>query len=132
MHPIEGAQALHQRVEEGATWPRNFECAPQLALRTPLPLSNGRQSQKNRPVAQIRPADHLLNPIQEDRARRFKQHLLVVGVELPHGEAAAGRQPAEGVGEPVGQAGDSRKLSRGLLGPFINLLRRQLWTKESE
>jgi hypothetical protein len=35
---------------------------------------------------------------------RFKQHLLVVGIELPYGEAAAAREPAEGVGEPNGQA----------------------------
>jgi hypothetical protein len=36
---------------------------------------------------------NLLNAIQEDRARRFKQHLLVVAKEPPYGEAAAARQP---------------------------------------
>ena len=99
---------MHHRIEEGAedAGPRDFELAPKLGLRTPLRLGNGRQGQKNRPVAQIRPADHLLDAVQQDRARRFKQHLLIVGVELPYGEAAAGREPAEGVGEPVGQAGE--------------------------
>ena len=100
-------QAVHDRVEQGAedAGPRDFELTPKLALRTPLRLSNGRQGQKNRPVPQIRPADHLLDAVQEDRACCFKQHLLIVGVELPYGEAAAGGEAAEGVGEPVGQAG---------------------------
>ena len=69
-------------------------------------LADGRQDQKNRPVAEIRPADHLLNPIQEDRARRFKQHLLVVGIKLPYREAAAARESAERVRKPNGQAGE--------------------------
>src|SRR5208337_3906276 len=33
---------------------------------------------------------------------------------------------------PTRSGAYSRKLSRGLLGPFVNLLRSQLWTKESE
>jgi hypothetical protein len=87
-------------------WRRRRErLAPQLALRTSLRLANGRQGQKNGPVAEIRPADHLLDPIQEDRARRFKQHLLVIRIELPYGEAAAGREQAQRVGEPNRQAG---------------------------
>ena len=69
-------------------------------------LADGRQDQKNRPVAEIRPADHLLNPVQEDRARRFKQYLLVVAVELPDREAAAAREPTQRVGEPNRQAGE--------------------------
>jgi hypothetical protein len=51
------------------------------------------------------PADHLVDPIQGDRARRFKQHLLVVGIKPPYREAAAAREPAERVGEPNRQAG---------------------------
>ena len=37
---------------------------------------------------------------------RSKQHLLIVCIELPDGEAAAAREPAERVGEPNGQAGE--------------------------
>src|SRR5262249_45012754 len=108
MDATQGAQTVYRGVEQGAedVGPRDFELAPQLALRTSLPLANRRQGQKNRPIAEIRPADHLLNPIQEDRARRFKQHLLVVGIELPYREAAAAREPAERVGKPNGQAGE--------------------------
>jgi hypothetical protein len=64
---------VHHRVEQGTqdAGPHDFELAPKFALRTSLRLSNGRQGQKNRPVAEIRPTDHILNPIQEDRARRF-------------------------------------------------------------
>src|ERR1700730_5128640 len=46
-----------------------------------------------------------LDAVQEDRAARLKQHLLVVRVELPYGEAAAARKPAKAVREPNGQAG---------------------------
>jgi hypothetical protein len=99
-------QAVHDRIEEDTqnTRLRDFELAPKLAPRTSLRLANGRQGQKNRPVGQIRPADHLLDAVQQDGARRFKQDLLIVSVELPGGEAAAGREPAKGVREPVGQA----------------------------
>src|SRR2546429_9801437 len=104
---MKGAQAVHRRIEQGAehAGPRDFELPPQLALKTSLRLSNWRQGQKNRWVAQIRPADHLLNAVQEYRARRFKQHLLIVGIELSDGEAAAAREPAQGIGEPNRQAG---------------------------
>jgi hypothetical protein len=55
--------------------------------------------------SQIRPADHLLDAVQQDGARRVRQNLLIIGVKLPYREAAAGRQAAEGVGKPIGQAG---------------------------
>ena len=69
-------------------------------------VANRRQGQENRAVGQIRPADDILDAIQEDRARRLKQHLVLVGVELPHREAAAAREPTERVGEPGRQAGE--------------------------
>src|SRR5262245_29386911 len=73
-------EAMYRCVEQGAEHPgpRNFELPPQLALRTPLRFSNWRQSQKDRPVAQIRPTDHALNAIQEDRARRIAKVPLVL------------------------------------------------------
>ena len=36
----------------------------------------------------------------------MKQNLLVVGIELPHSEAAAARQPAKRIGKPKRQAGE--------------------------
>jgi hypothetical protein len=84
MHPDDPTSGAAFTTEgEGAehAGPRDLELAPQLALKASLRLSNRRQGQKNRPVAEIRPADHLLNPIQENRPRRFKQHLLVIGME---------------------------------------------------
>ena len=61
--------------------------------------------QKNGSIAQIRPTDHLFDAVQQDGARCLEQHLLIIGVELPDGEAAPGRNTAEGIGEPVGQGG---------------------------
>src|SRR5262245_19982366 len=99
---------MRHGIEQGAknVGPYKLELAPKLPLRTPLRISNWGQSQKDRPVAQIRPANYVLDAIEEDRARRFKQHLLLVSVELPYREAAAAREPAEGIGEPIGQAGE--------------------------
>jgi hypothetical protein len=73
----QGAQTVYYRIQQATEdlGPRDFELPPQLALGTSRRLANGRQGQKNRPVAQIRPADHLLNPI-----------------ELPDSEAAAARE----------------------------------------
>ena len=65
----------------------------------------GAKVRKIRPVPQIRPADHLLDAVQQDGARRVKQNLLIIGVKLPYREAAAGCKTAEGVGKPIGQAG---------------------------
>jgi hypothetical protein len=45
---------------------------------------------------------HRVEQGAQDAQRRFKQHLLIVGVELPNGEAATAREPTEGVGEPAG------------------------------
>ena len=92
-HPVE------QRAEDAG--PCELELAPKLRFRTPVRLRNRRQGQKNCSVTEIRPADDFLDPVQHDWACCFKQHLLIVGIELPDGKAAAGGEPAEGVGEPV-------------------------------
>ena len=47
----------------------------------------GPKVRKIAPVPKIRPADHLLDAVQEYRPRRFKQHLLIVDIEPPHGKA---------------------------------------------
>ena len=46
----DGPQALHHRIKQGAqdAGSRDFELAPQLALGTPLRISDGCQGQKNR------------------------------------------------------------------------------------
>ena len=113
MNPTQCSQAVHHCIKEGAedAGARELECTPELAFRFPPRLADGRHGQENSPVPQIRPADHLLDPIQQDRARRLEQYLLVVGVEPPYGEAASGRQPAKGIGEPVRQAGELSKAS---------------------
>jgi hypothetical protein len=48
-----------------------------------LPLTNWRQHQKNAAVSQIWSGDDILDPVHQQRARRLKQDLFVVGVELP-------------------------------------------------
>ena len=85
----QGPQPMHRRVEQGAqdARPRDFELAPQLVLRTPLRSPIGARVRKIARSAKIRPADDILDAVQEDRARGLKQHLLVVGVELPYGES---------------------------------------------
>jgi hypothetical protein len=95
------------RVKEDAKdcRPSELEFPPKLGCGTPLLLSNRRQGQKNCAVGQIRPANDILDPIQEGRACRFKQHLFIIGVELPDRETTAARKPGECIGEPSRQAG---------------------------
>jgi hypothetical protein len=82
LHVIDGLEAMHYRVEQGAEdeRPRDFEFAPKLGFRAPVRLRNRCQSQKDRPIPQIWSADHILYAVQQDRARCFKQHLLIVGI----------------------------------------------------
>jgi hypothetical protein len=49
---------MHNRVEQGTqdARPHDLELAPKFGLGAPLRISNWCQGQKNRPVAQIRPA----------------------------------------------------------------------------
>src|SRR5262249_34983362 len=104
LNAVRGSQPVHQRIKEGAedARARNFKLAPKFSFGTPLRLRNVCQGQKDRPVPEVRSADNLLNPVQKDGACCLKQYLLVVRVELPYGEAAAGREPAKGIREPVG------------------------------
>src|SRR5437899_2909442 len=48
--------------------------------------------------------DDILDSVEEGRARRSKQYLLIIGVELPNCETAPSRKPAQCVGETVRQA----------------------------
>ena len=91
-----------RRIEQDAQdrGPRKFEFPPKLGLGTALLLANRPQGQKNRAISQIRPANDILDSVHEGRARRFKQHLFIIGVELPDRETATACKPAEGIGEP--------------------------------
>jgi hypothetical protein len=95
-----------RRIKQGAQdcRPRNFELPPKFGLGTPLLLSSRPHRQKNCAVAQIRPANDVFDPVQADRARRLKQHLFIISIELTDRETTTARKPAEGVGEPRGQA----------------------------
>jgi hypothetical protein len=46
----------------------------------------------------------VLDAVQDHRPGGVEQHLVLIGVELAHGEAAAGGQPAVRVGNPRWQA----------------------------
>ena len=59
------------------------------------------QSQKNRAVGQIKPRDHILDAIKDDRTGRLDQHLVAVGVELANCKTTATGEPAECIGDPV-------------------------------
>ena len=58
-----------------------------------------------RAVGEIGAGDDILDAVENDRAGGLEQHLVLVGVELAHREAAAARQPAERVGEPCAAGG---------------------------
>jgi hypothetical protein len=57
---------LRDCIEHGAknVGPYELELAPKLALGTPLRISNRSEGEENGAVAEIRPADHLLDAVQ--------------------------------------------------------------------
>jgi hypothetical protein len=57
-------------------------------------------------------------PVQEGRARRFEQHLFIIGVEPPGRETATAK-PAERSGEPGGKPD---RLSKASTWPLLCLL----------
>jgi hypothetical protein len=104
----EGPQTMRRRIEQSAedVRARDFEFAPKLGLRSPLCLIDWWQRKEKRAVGQIRPADHVLDAVEENRPRGLKQNLLVIRIEPPHGQAAATREPTERIREPKGHAGE--------------------------
>ena len=86
--------ALVGRIREACVtcfWSRAAGCPPGA-----IPLTDELQmlwrSARGR---QIRPADYVLDAVQEDRAHRLKDHLLIMRVEQPHGEAATTGEAAK-------------------------------------
>src|SRR5215471_9451965 len=61
------------------------------------------ERQKQGAVGKIRTADHILDAVEDDRAGRIEQYLVLVGVELADCKTASARQPAKCIREPRGQ-----------------------------
>src|SRR6516164_6901098 len=95
-------------VEQGAqdAGARDIEFAPKLGLRSPLRLIDRGQGEEECTLGQIRPANHVLDTVQQDRPCRLKQYLLVIRVELPHSEAAAACESTKRVRKPKREAGE--------------------------
>ena len=62
------------------------------------------QRQEHGAVGEVGPGHDVLDAVQDHRPGGVEQHLVLIGVELAHREAAAGREPAERVGNPRRQA----------------------------
>src|SRR5262249_25677758 len=99
---------MHHQIEEGAEDAGTYqlELPPQFLFRLPPYVGYGRQYQEDRSVREVGPTDDFLDAIEHQRARRLKQDLFIVGVELPHRETATGREPTERIREPGRQAGE--------------------------
>jgi hypothetical protein len=96
---------VRRHVEQSAQdeWSRLLERAPKFGLRPALRVPDRCQRKKNCAVGQIRPADNILDAVQENRARGLEQHFLVIRIELPYGEAATACEATECVRGPSGQ-----------------------------
>jgi hypothetical protein len=70
---------------------------PKSPLRLPVVVGDRRQGQENCPVAQIWPANYILDAIEKNGARRLKQHLVLIRIELAQPKACARGEPAKRV-----------------------------------
>src|SRR6516162_4324408 len=78
---------------------------PKLPFGASAAVGDGWQCQEKRSIGEVWPADDILNAVEKNRARRLKQYLVCVGVELAQPEARARGEPAKRVRERVRQAG---------------------------
>ncbi len=62
------------------------------------------QRQEHGAIGEIGPRHDVLDAVQDHRPGGVEQHLVLIGIELAHREAAAGGKPAKRVGNPGGQA----------------------------
>src|SRR5262249_52043033 len=83
---------------------RDLKLAPKLGLWSPLGVTDRRKRQEDSAICEIGPADYILNAVEQDRARGLEQHLLVIGVELAHREAATAGEATKRIGDPSRQA----------------------------
>jgi hypothetical protein len=60
---------------------RTLEVGPEFDLRAALCVANCRQSQDDCPICEIRPADHILDAIEQHGSCRFKVHFGIIAVE---------------------------------------------------
>jgi hypothetical protein len=68
----------------------------------PPPLLGDRfERQHYRPIDQVRADGNVLDPIDGDKPATAEQDFVRVGVELALTGAAARRQPADGIAQPV-------------------------------
>src|SRR5262245_40045173 len=90
------------RIEESAQDPRRrcTEPPPQFLLLAPGPVWDWVKHDEDFSVGEVAPVDHVGDSVQYDRPTCLEQDLIIVGIKLTHREAAAGRQPAQRVGEP--------------------------------
>jgi hypothetical protein len=93
---------VEQRSQDARS--RELELTPKLPLHPSPTVGDGWQCPAKGAIGEVGPADDIVNAIEKNRARRLKQHLVCVRVELSQPEARAPGQPAKGVRQRMGQA----------------------------
>ena len=104
--PGQALQALDHGIEQHAKDTRalGLERRPKFGLRTAALLGDRLQRQEDRSIGEVGPGHDVLDAVQDHRPGGVEQHLVLIGIQLAHGEAAAGRETAERVGNPRRQA----------------------------
>jgi hypothetical protein len=93
------AQTVRGGVEQGSqdARSRDLELTPELPLHPSPTVGDGWQCQEKGAIGEVGPADDIVNAIEKNRARRLKQHLVCVRVELAQSEVRARGEPAKRV-----------------------------------
>jgi len=93
---------------------------PQLPFGAAALLGDRLQSEEHGAVGEIGPRHDVLDAVEDHRPGGVEQHLVVIGVKLADGEAAAGREPAQRVGDEGGRPETLSKASTWLLWAAMN------------
>ena len=75
-----------------------------LRLVPALFLGDRLERQHHRPIDQVRPDGNVLDPVDRDEPPSAEEHFILVSVEPALTGAAARREPADGIAQPVREA----------------------------
>jgi hypothetical protein len=89
---------VEQRTQDA--WSHCLERGPEFGFGPASFLGDRLRPQEHSAVGQIGPRYDILDTIQDYRPSGVKQHLVLVGVKLAHGKAAAGSKTTQRVGNP--------------------------------
>src|SRR6267154_2013042 len=83
---------------------RGLEVGPELQLGLALVLRDVLEVQEDRTVGEIRTDHDVFDAVEDHRTHGIEQSLVLIGIKLSGGKAAAGGEATQSVGNPIRHA----------------------------